>query len=67
MLGASQSGVRSSLKVLRAVSDEAIIVSARSDAVALVADDPDLLAHPDLEAAVSLLEADAQSEYLEKS
>jgi ATP-dependent DNA helicase RecG len=67
VLGASQSGVRSSLKVLRAVSDEAIIVSARNDAIALVAADPDLLAHPDLEAAVSLLEADAQSEYLEKS
>jgi ATP-dependent DNA helicase RecG len=67
VLGASQSGLRSSLKVLRAVSDEEIIVSARNDAVALVADDPDLLAHPDLEAAVSLLEADVQSEYLEKS
>ncbi len=67
VLGSAQSGVRSSLKVLRAVSDETIILAARGDAVALVDADPDLMAHPDLEAAVTLLEADEQAEYLEKS
>ncbi|MCZ3387842.1 MAG: ATP-dependent DNA helicase RecG [Actinomycetia bacterium] len=67
VLGAAQSGVRSSLKVLRAVSDEAIIVAARSDAVALVADDASLNSYPDLEAAVTTLESHEQAEYLEKS
>lgn len=67
VLGAAQSGVRSSLKVLRAVSDEALILAARGDAVAMVEADPELLSHPDLQAAVTLLEADEQSEYLEKS
>jgi ATP-dependent DNA helicase RecG len=67
VLGAAQSGVRSSLKVLRAVLDEEIILAARGDAVALVDAEPDLMSHPDLEAAVTLLESDEQSEYLEKS
>ena len=67
VLGSSQSGVRSSLKVLRAVSDEQIIVAARGDAVELVEADPDLLNHPELEAAVSILESDEQADYLEKS
>ena len=67
VLGAAQSGIRSSLRVLRAISDEDLIVAARSEAEALVDADPDLLNHPDLEAAVGLLEADEQSEYLEKS
>ncbi len=63
VLGSSQSGVRSSLKVLRAVSDEPIIVAARGDAIDLVQADPDLLNHPELEAAVSVLESDEQAEY----
>ncbi len=67
VLGSAQSGVRSSLKVLRAVSDEQLIMIARTDAVALVDADPELLNHPDLEAAVSILESDEQAEYLEKS
>jgi len=67
VLGSAQSGVRSSLKVLRAVSDEQLIMVARTDAVALVEADPELLNHPDLEAAVSILESDEQAEYLEKS
>ncbi len=67
VLGAAQSGVRSSLKVLRAVSDEKIIVAARDDAVSLVADDASLTSYPDLEAAVTILESDEQAEYLEKS
>jgi ATP-dependent DNA helicase RecG len=67
VLGVAQSGVRSSLKVLRAVSDEDIIVAARSDAVEIVAGDPDLLHHPDLCEAVQQLEADEQAEFLDKS
>ena len=67
VLGAAQSGVRSSLKVLRAVSDEKIIVAARGDAVAMVADDASLTSYPDLEAAVTILESEEQAQYLEKS
>jgi ATP-dependent DNA helicase RecG len=67
VLGSSQSGARSSLKVLRAVSDEQIIVSARGDAMDLVEADPDLHTYPELEAAVSVLESDEQADYLEKS
>ncbi|HEX5018929.1 MAG TPA: ATP-dependent DNA helicase RecG, partial [Actinomycetes bacterium] len=67
VLGVAQSGVRSSLKVLRAVSDEDIIVAARADAVELVDSDPSLASVPDLRAAVEHLEADEQAEFLEKS
>lgn len=67
VLGATQSGGQSSLKVLRAVFDEEIIAQARTDAVGLVEADPDLLSYPDLEAAVALLESHEQAEFLEKS
>ena len=67
VLGVAQSGVRSSLKVLRAVSDEDIIMAARADAIAIVSSDPALAAHDDLRAAVGSLEADEQSEFLEKA
>jgi ATP-dependent DNA helicase RecG len=67
VLGVAQSGGRSSLKVLRAVSDEAIIVAARGDAIALVDRDPTLVDHPALRHAVESLEAAEQAEFLEKS
>ena len=67
VLGVAQSGVRSSLKVLRAISDEDIIVAAREDATDIVAADPDLSDHPDLQVAVGRLEDDEQAEFLEKS
>jgi ATP-dependent DNA helicase RecG len=67
VLGVAQSGVRSSLKVLRAVSDEDIIVAARADAVAVVMTDPLLDQSPELRNAVEALEADEQAEFLEKS
>jgi ATP-dependent DNA helicase RecG len=67
VLGVAQSGVRSSLKVLRAVSDEDIIVAARADAIAVVETDPLLEQSPELQDAVEALEADEQAEFLEKS
>ncbi len=67
VLGTAQSGRRSSLKVLRAISDEDIIASARGDAVAIVERSVDLVDHPDLRAAVLRQESDEQSEYLEKA
>jgi ATP-dependent DNA helicase RecG len=66
VLGQAQSGVRSSLRVLSVLQDEDVIVAAREEAVRLVADDPELAAHPDLATALSsLLDAD-RAEYLEK-
>jgi ATP-dependent DNA helicase RecG len=67
VLGVAQSGVRSSLKVLRAVHDEDIIVTARADAIEAVTADPTLSSSPDLREAVTALEADEQAEFLEKS
>jgi ATP-dependent DNA helicase RecG len=67
VLGVAQSGVRSSLKVLRAVSDEDIIIAARADAIEVVTKDPSLATSPELHEAVAVLEADEQAEFLEKS
>ena len=52
ILGASQSGGRSTLKLLRAVQDEKLIEKARADAVALVAEDADLSGYPALVQAI---------------
>ncbi|GAB7180816.1 ATP-dependent DNA helicase RecG [Kitasatospora sp. Ki12] len=66
VLGQAQSGVKSSLKVLSVLEDEEVIVTARAEATRLVAEDPELAAHPDLRTALeSLLDAD-RAEYLEK-
>ncbi|WP_084130123.1 ATP-dependent DNA helicase RecG [Demequina sp. NBRC 110055] len=53
VLGASQSGGRSSLRLLRAVRDAALIDEARGLAVAVVDADPSLALHPHLGAAVA--------------
>ena len=52
ILGASQSGGRSTLKLLRAVQDEKLIEKARADAVALVAGDAELAGYPALDRAI---------------
>jgi ATP-dependent DNA helicase RecG len=67
VLGASQSGRRSSLRLLSVLRDEAVIAEAREDAAALVAADPDLGRHPALRAAVEAVLADQRAEYLEKA
>jgi ATP-dependent DNA helicase RecG len=67
VLGASQSGRRSSLRLLSVLRDEAVIADAREDAAALVAADPDLGQHPALRAAVEAVLADLRAEYLEKA
>jgi ATP-dependent DNA helicase RecG len=48
ILGASQSGGRSGLKMLRVLRHEDIILRARDDAAAIIAEDPDLARHPAL-------------------
>jgi len=67
VLGATQSGRRSSLKLLRLLRDEPIIVAAREEATALVDTDPTLSAHDALvEAVRELLDTD-RADYLEKA
>ena len=64
VLGASQSGWRSSLQNLRVLRDEQTIVDARAAAVALLEADPDLGQAPALADAVAQLEADARGEFV---
>jgi ATP-dependent DNA helicase RecG len=67
VLGASQSGTRSSLKLLRLLRDEDVIRDARGEAVALVDRDPELADHPALAQAVKDLVDAERAEYLEKA
>jgi ATP-dependent DNA helicase RecG len=67
VLGAVQSGHRSSLRLLRVVQDADIIEDAREVAAAIVAEDPELKAHSGLASAVATLIADEQAEFLEKA
>jgi len=52
ILGASQSGGRSALKLLRVLEHEAVIAKARQDAQQIVARDPDLTDHSALAEAI---------------
>lgn len=67
VLGARQSGVRSSLRLLSVVRDGDIIDAAREAAGVVVADDPSLASHPALAAAVHELEHSEQADYLERT
>ena len=67
VLGASQSGRRSSLRLLRVLRDEELIVDARDDAAEVVAADPRLRAHPGLRDAVDRTMAEQRAEYLDKT
>ena len=67
VLGASQAGRRSSLKLLQVVSDVDVIEQARTSATALVAADPTLSTHRPLLDALAELVADEQAEFMEKA
>ncbi|NRQ33322.1 ATP-dependent DNA helicase RecG, partial [Nonomuraea sp. NN258] len=67
VLGAAQSGKRSSLKLLQLLRDEDVIVTAREEALALLAGDPELASHDGLRAEIDRLLADEKAEYLEKT
>jgi ATP-dependent DNA helicase RecG len=67
VLGASQSGRRSSLKLLRVIRDEDVIVTARAEAEALLRDDPRLDHHVGLRVAVAALVDAERADYLEKA
>ncbi|MEU8146039.1 ATP-dependent DNA helicase RecG [Nonomuraea sp. NPDC048901] len=67
VLGAAQSGKRSSLKLLQLLRDEDVIEAARDEAAALLAADPDLKSNDGLRAEIDRLLADERAEYLEKT
>jgi ATP-dependent DNA helicase RecG len=66
VLGAAQSGRRSSLRLLSVLRDGDTIEQARQDASAVVAADPELLGEPALADAVARAESDAAAGYLER-
>ena len=67
VLGASQSGRRSSLRMLQLLRDTDVIVAARAAAVALVDADPDLARHPALAGAVAAIVDAERAAFLEKA
>jgi ATP-dependent DNA helicase RecG len=67
VLGATQAGRSSSLRLLTLVYDEKVILKARDEAAALVDADPDLAGHPLLAAELAALVDEERAEYLEKT
>jgi ATP-dependent DNA helicase RecG len=67
VLGSTQSGRRTSLRLLSVIRDEEVIRDAREVASSLVDADPDLSSHPDLAAEVRRLHEAEQAEFLEKA
>ncbi len=67
VLGATQSGRRSGLRLLSVLRDEDVILTARAAATEVVADDPTLARHRDLATQVRLLHESAQADFLEKA
>ncbi len=67
VLGATQAGRRSSLRLLSVLRDEDVIERARRAAADLVAGDPDLTGHPALAQGLADLVAEEQAEFLDKS
>ncbi len=67
VLGSSQSGRRSSLRLLHVLEHEDVIVAARAVAVAVVADDPALEEHPQLAAQVRRLHEAEQADFVDKA
>jgi ATP-dependent DNA helicase RecG len=67
VLGAAQSGRRSQLKLLSLLRDRDVIMTARTEATALVAADPKLSDLPLLAAQVAHLLDDDRADYLQKA
>ena len=66
VLGASQSGTQSHLRLLRVLRDEVLIEQARDDAESLIATDNDLSDYPALRAELAQLQRDQAVDYLDK-
>lgn len=66
VLGVSQSGTRSHLRLLRVLRDEKLIDIARMDAQSLIEVDPDLSSTPALAHELEILQADEAADYIDK-
>ncbi len=66
VLGRAQSGGRSSLQLLRVARDGDVIADARAAAEAVLDEDPDLVAHPALRAALARRLDEAERAFLAK-
>ncbi|MGC5168840.1 ATP-dependent DNA helicase RecG [Luteimicrobium sp. DT211] len=67
VLGAAQSGRASSLRLLRVLTDAGLIADARTEATAVVEQDPDLAEHPSLAAAIADRLDPEREEFLERA
>ncbi len=67
VLGAAQSGVRRSLRLLSVIDHEDVILAAREEATRLVGEDPDLSEHPVLAATLAQEFDEEHAEFLEKT
>ncbi|PWW23222.1 ATP-dependent DNA helicase RecG [Geodermatophilus normandii] len=67
VLGAAQSGRRSTLRLLSLLEDEELIAAARAEATELLATGGGLADHPGLAAEVAALATDERADYLEKA
>ncbi|MDP1711600.1 MAG: ATP-dependent DNA helicase RecG [Candidatus Nanopelagicaceae bacterium] len=67
VLGVSQSGTRSHLRLLRVLRDEDLIIRARDDAQELVDAEPSLLSYPALAHELKILQADEKADYIDKA
>lgn len=66
VLGASQSGTRSHLRLLRVLEDEDVILRARQIAQRILQRDPELLHSPYLAEVVQVMEAENEATFVEK-
>ncbi|MBL0706405.1 ATP-dependent DNA helicase RecG [Sinomonas cellulolyticus] len=66
ILGATQSGRRSTLRLLRVLRDADVIERARGDALAIVAEDPGLESHPALRDAIDAYLEPEKEVFLER-
>ncbi len=67
VLGRSQSGRRSSLRLLQLLRDVDVVVAAREAATEVVAQDPELVRHPALAAAVAQLVDEERADFLARA
>lgn len=67
VLGVSQSGTRSHLRLLRVLRDEDLIIHARDDAQELIEEEPSLFAYPALAGELKILQADEKADYIDKA